>query len=735
MPNLRRLRRPFDLPCATAMTIGRRLLLADEQRRLQECSKEQIHLPGSIQPHGALLVVDAVDLRILQVSENCATVLGFAVSMLAMSDLGLVIDDEATVFVRAKLAASAMSAPTSIAARVNGRLFDVIVHRVGEVGLVEFEPAVAHGNGRDYISSLHEAIAKLSKATDIGELRRTTASGIRELTGFDQVMIYHFHPDGHGEVVADDHVAGMTSYLGSHFPASDIPVQARRIYLHRGSGLIASSDYEPAVLVPVNNLRSGGPLDLSLSELRSVSPHHLEFMRNMGQGASFTLSLVLGEELLGLITCAHRAPRRLPLVLRRTCEVLAKTVVLQLDAMARTGKLTRQMQTRDIRATLVEQIEVRLEVPAALTELAVTVLDLIAADGAAVCMNHRFAGVGETPNETQMEALLAALTQDDGRITLLLTESLPVDRPDLARLVPSVAGLFVLPVGNTGDCLVWFRRDLVKSIDWLGAQSPDNRRTPLSPRTSFDLWRQTVNGRSAAWDEMEIVEANELGRDIDQFLLHDAEAQLARLALHDPLTGLPNRRLLVDLINSALARAARDGHEVAILFCDLDDFKPVNDTAGHAAGDAVLIEAATRLTSILRAGDSVARVGGDEFVIVLEHTSDDRHTPIDGIPQTIGRASRATGQEPPDFHQAVAHVAERIKTELTRPIRYEGHDHVISVSVGITFATPGYQAEELLHEADMAMYKAKQNGKNRAATFDNSLLAAVLQRPVTEHAL
>ena len=259
---------------------------------------------------------------------------------------------------------------------------------------------------------------------------------------------------------------------------------------------------------------------------------------------------------------------------------------------------------------------------AGLTDRAVTMLDLIEADGATVCLHHRLISIGDTPGYSQTMALLAALTPAERRSPPLLSDALAIDRPELAELLPSVAGVFVLPFGNAGDCLIWFRREILQTVDWLGAQSADNRPTPLSPRTSFDTWRQTVTDRSAPWEEINIAEAAELARDIDQVLLRLAEAQMAHMALHDALTGLPNRRLLVERISSALARADRHGGEVAILFCDLDDFKRVNDTAGHAAGDAVLVEAAARLSSVLRAGDSVARVGGDEFVIVLEPVGD-----------------------------------------------------------------------------------------------------------------
>ena len=697
------------------MTTVRPLVAAvDEDSRLAECAQEPIHLPGAIQPHGALLVVDPESLEIIQASENTADVLGVIAPQLLGTGIGALVGANLQATLRAALATATGPGCNPLAARVNGGDFDVIVHRADDVGMVEFEPALADSSGRDYLPLLHAAIQRLPSTTDSAELRTVAAREIRRLTGFDQVMVYHFHPDDHGEVVADDHAAGMTPYLGLHFPASDIPAQARRLYLLRGSGLIACTDYRPAALIPVNNPRTGAPLDLSRAELRSVSPFHLQFMRNMGQGASFTLSLVLDGRLLGLITCAHRRPRRIPFLLRRACEILAQQVALQLGANTRTQVLTRRLEAHDVRSLLADQMNADLDVAAGLTDRTVTLLDLIHADGATVCLHHRLSSIGHTPSYSQTMALLAALTPAHNDLPPLLTEALAIDRPELAELLPAVAGVLVLPFGNAGDCLIWFRREILQTVDWLGAQSADNRATALSPRTSFDSWRQTVTDRSAPWDDMQVAEGAELARDIDQVLLRLAEAQMAHMALHDALTGLPNRRLLVERITSALDRADRHGGEVAILFCDLDDFKRVNDTAGHAAGDAVLVEAAARLSSVLRAGDSVARVGGDEFVIVLEPVGDG------GLVQP---------------HEPATKIAERVKTELSRPIRHQDREHVISVSVGITFAAAGDLAEDALRDADVAMYRAKQSGKNRVATFDDSLRAGIFERATAERAL
>ncbi len=716
------------------MTRAEFLLPAEERLRAEQCAQEPIHRPGAIQPHGALLVVHPGNLEIVQASANTAQILGVAAQDLLGTSLGVLVGDESGARLRSALGdGDAAINPATVT--VGGGRFDVVVHRVDADGVVEFEPSDPGAEEREYVPAVHAAISRMSRAADIADLRHLAARWMRQLVGFDQVMVYHFHPDGHGEVVADDHAPGMTSYLGLHFPATDIPAQARRLYLLKGSGLTADTEYEPAALVPVENPRTGAAMDLSRAELRSVSPVHLQFMRNMGQRASLTLPLVLDGQLLGMITCAHRGPRRIPFRLRRAAEILAQQVTVKLDAMTRTEQFTRQLQARTVRTALAEQMTPDLDVSAGLISGDVAMLDLVSADSASVWVHQHLHSTGRTPTYSQTTALLAALTAAGGGVSPLISEALALDRPDLAALVPSVAGVLVLPFGGSGDCLVWFRQEVAQSVDWLGDQSPDNRRTPLSPRTSFDLWRQTVSGCSLAWDDAEIVEAAELGRDIEQVLLRRAEAELAHLGLHDGLTGLPNRNLLVDRITSAVAKAALHGDEVAILFCDLDDFKRVNDTAGHAAGDAVLIEAAARLQGALRAGDTVARVGGDEFVIVLERARDRASEPAAGSPAGGGGPAPASAPGPGDVRDRAARVAARIQAELTRPVTFQGQQHVISVSVGMTFAAAGSRAEDLLRDADVAMYRAKQSGKNRAATFDDSLRAQAVARAEAEHAL
>ncbi len=203
----------------------------------------------------------------------------------------------------------------------------------------------------------------------------------------------------------------------------------------------------------------------------------------------------------------------------------------------------------------------------------------------------------------------------------------------------------------------------------------------------------------------------------------EVEERLATAATHDALTGLPNRTLLADRLRHALQRQARGGREVAVLFCDLDGFKRVNDTGGHQAGDAVLVAVAQRLRTVLRPADTVARVGGDEFVLLLEP---DAPTQPDGS---------ATGSPATDFRSGSVAVADRVCAALGEPVPVGRERYHVSVSIGITFAGAGADPEAVLRDADTAMYRAKRRGKARAELFDGALRADAVERAHVEATL
>lgn len=653
-----------------------------ELQRLAECVLEPIRFPAAIQPHGVLVALTGDASRITHVSDNSRELLGAEPVALFGRSLAELVGEEGQAAILDVLDPQTV-ASNPVRLQFGELPFDAIAHRFGDALVVELEPL--ESDFVDQTAAIRLAFRRLTGAVTVRQLWAATAIEFSRITGFDRVMVYHFHPDEHGEVVAEVAAEGMEPYLGLHYPASDIPAQARQLYLTKLSRMIASSTRPSAALLVDANVPEHAveprDFDLSGAELRAVSPHHLEFMRNMGQASTFSLSIVQGDRLVGMITCAHRTERRIPYGTREALELLANQMSLQLSAMVQIDRLERRNALRDIRARLLTQIGFGDDIPTALLGEHLTLLDLVPADGALVKLDGAVHTLGTVPTAEQLDALIEAIQRSTGTLAFS-SDALPLDHPDLAAILPGVAGVLIRPFGREGEFLAWFRGEILQTVDWLGDMSPANRITPLSPRNSFSAWTQKVTGTSESWTAVR-TEVGELSRDIDSVLLRRAESQLAELALRDSLTGLPNRRLLMDRLGQGLARHAA-GDQLAVLFIDLDGFKKINDSFGHAAGDEALLFVAHRLDETARREDTVARLGGDEFVVLCENTT----------------------------REQALQIASRILNALMTPMT-PAPLWTISASIGIAMAALEVDASQLLSAADAAMYRAKLAGAGR----------------------
>ena len=659
---------------------------AAERARLENCVREPIRHPNSIQPHGGMLTVDGCTHSILQASANASILFGRSASELPGTPLADVIGAIAVHQIDAVLAGQRGFA-NPVPVIVHGAQFDVIVHDSHGVTVVEFEPALP-ADEYSSTSAVYAALSLLGAASTREQLWSAAARDLHDLTGFDQVMVYHFHPDGHGQVVAEHRSHdSIRSYLGLHFPASDIPAQARNLYLTKTSRMIASTANLSHALLPDRAARSTDPVDLSGAELRSVSPHHSRFMRNLGQAATLSFSLVVRGELVGMITCAHRTARRLPYTLRQALEVFTGQVALLLGALSEIRRLKRATELLLLRKTLVEQFSSNGDPAQALLHGTVTLFDLVAARGAAVHHQGRLWTAGDGLDQSDVQRLVQRMLTSGGRLPFA-SESLAAEHADLAEIMPSIAGVLIVPFGPDGDYLAWFRAEMTESIVWLGDQSESNRDSLLSPRNSFSAWSGSVCGLAEPWGT-DAEEAVELGCDLGSAFLRRVESTLAHFALHDGLTGLANRRLLLERLDHAISRLARSGH-LSVLFIDIDSFKSLNDLLGHHGGDAVLVQIAERLLSSARSADTVARLGGDEFVVVCE----------------------ATDADTADV------VAHRLLTAFRPPVLIDGREVLVTASIGVATGRTDDTAAGLIRRADDAMYRAKRGGKDRLAHED-----------------
>jgi serine phosphatase RsbU (regulator of sigma subunit)/GAF domain-containing protein len=382
--------------------------------------------------------------------------------------------------------------------------------------VVELEPA--RGPRPFSFPNTYQAVrgtvTELNRATTLQDLYETTARAVRELTGFDRVMVYRYDADHNGEVVAEAKAEGLNSFLGLHYPASDIPAQARALYEKNWLRLISDVDYEPSPIQPVAHPATGRPLDLTYSTLRSVSPIHVEYLQNMGVRASMSISLLRDDRLWGLIACHHYAgPHQPPFATRAAAEFLGSTLSLRLVDRTAEDEVHRALQVRSTLAWLTAAT-LDEDRPLADTLLGSTsLLDVLPADGVTVSLQGSGGSKGESLPDDVVDRLVAWAAARGGDV--VATDALQREAPGLGIPVDVVCGVLVLPLPD-GQYVLWHRREAVRHVDWGG--DPHNKAIAeregddvrLSPRKSFDRWRETVRERSHPWTAQERAEVLQL---------------------------------------------------------------------------------------------------------------------------------------------------------------------------------------------------------------------------------
>ncbi|HEY1012748.1 MAG TPA: ATP-binding protein [Herpetosiphonaceae bacterium] len=503
---------------------------------LTNCDREPIHIPGRIQPHGVLVALSEPELRILQISANTAAYTGLPPDAYLGQPLTALVSDDHDAYLRTTLAVEDVEQnPLYLwTVRLLGAetAFDGLIHRHNGVLLLELEPVLpAAGPAPDFYRLVRGMVGRIQQTDSLQGFFDLTAREVRGLTGFDRVMIYRFDADGHGEVVAEAAAAHLPSFLGQHYPASDIPQQARVLYLRNWLRIIPDIRYAPADIVPTLTPGRDAPLDLSYAVLRSVSPIHIEYLINMGVLASMSISLVKDGALWGLIACHHYAPKYLAFPQRAACEFLGQAMSLMLGAKEDAEHHGYEVQVKDIGVQLVNQMAGRPRWQDGLLAGDVSLLQLVDAGGAAIVANDEVLRLGQTPEIADLRALVAwlAARPDDA----VATDRLPLDFPPLAHCKDVASGVLAVPIARElGDYLLWFRPEVIQTVNWAGAPekavvaSEDGLR--LSPRKSFALWQQTVALRSLPWREVEIRAALDL-RNMLRGLILQRAADLARL--------------------------------------------------------------------------------------------------------------------------------------------------------------------------------------------------------------
>lgn len=511
---------------------------------LASCDDEPIQIPGAIQPHGVLLVVDEATWQVGQLSANADVLLASPAARLAGLSIEHVLGEAGAAQVREAATFESLDEVNPLSVLLHGGQLDCIMHRHDGLLLLEFDhpdelpfdkaPLLDRGLGR--------ALTRLQAARTLADLYRISVAEIQKLTGYDRVLIYRFEQEGHGQVIAEASGPGMELYNGLFFPASDIPAQARELYRLNWLRIIPDSSYVAVPLVPLLRPDTGKPLDLTYAYLRSVSPIHCQYMKNMGVASSMSISLLKQDRLWGLISCGHRTPMTVPHALRAACQAIGQVLSMQITALE---EIEAQAQ-RDAKQTMLLELAQIMraaddkDVLEALCEPAQQLMALVDASGVAVLVGDRLHLAGHCPSAEQVAAIYQWVrTQASGVVE---SSSLGIDFPDAREFSQVASGLLSLTLPKPVDnAVMWFRPELKQSVNWSGdprkvaapAKDEPGSRAQLQPRKSFELWQEQVDGRARRWDSGDLFAAADLRRsalevDLARQVFKEQEAVRAR---------------------------------------------------------------------------------------------------------------------------------------------------------------------------------------------------------------
>lgn len=487
---------------------------------LDNCAREPIHLAGAIQPHGLLFILREPELKIVQVSENISLFLGISPDRLLGQDLSSFLSPEQVEKIRFALASvdprDNNPVELQLASKHEEGTLDGFVHRHDGFSFLELEPATLANGARflNFYKIVSGLTDRLHAAGSLSALFHEAARGIREMSGFDRVMLYRFADNYEGEVISEAKAEHADSFLGLWYPASDIPEQARKLYQLNPIRNIVDVGYTPVPIVPAINPDSHRPVDLSFAGLRSVSPIHCEYLRNMGVAASMSVSILLGGKLWGLVACHHLSPKLVAYELRKACAFIGQ--VLSSEIARRVAEEETQYQARAVitEAKFLELMAGSSPPLLGLVSSTPNLMDLIPCEGAAVVQGEKADLLGTTPGYDELMEIVGLL-QGANLPSSFVTRSLMNYFPITESMRATASGIIALEIARDPvTYILFFRPEVAQTVVWAGNPEKPVTATEggflLHPRHSFAAWKEEVKGKALPWSKGEVRAANEL---------------------------------------------------------------------------------------------------------------------------------------------------------------------------------------------------------------------------------
>ncbi|MBB6092953.1 light-regulated signal transduction histidine kinase (bacteriophytochrome) [Povalibacter uvarum] len=498
------------------------------QLPLDTCAQEPIRIPGTIQPHGALIVCHPQSLTVLQASVNCSEILGCDAHIIdrpLREIFGASLAEE----VRRWLDSQDITLLRTTSS--GAKTLQVLGHRTAQGIILEFEEPPATEN--ETIGALYPRIGRfmdqLQDLSGIQEACAVAAREFRRVSGFNRILIYRFDAEWNGEVLAEDSDGVLPSYLGLRFPASDIPAQARELYRTNRLRLIPDANYTPVPVHPSANPLDKASLDLSLAALRSVSPVHLQYMRNMGTLASMSISILVEGRLWGLVSCHNAQPRRVNAQMRTACDLLGTMLSHQIASREHSSYAADRIRLKHLEAQLLVHLTTAESPSRALASQGRLWMNLTDAAGAAVITGNEVFASGETPSGDRLRSLADWIETQHGG-DQFVTANLGQQQPEFADIADVASGVLAVSISQLHrSFILWFRPEVVRTVHWAGdpQKAVPSTTEPLRPRHSFASWAEQQRLRAEPWSRAHIDAALDFRSAMINIVLRRAEEHAA----------------------------------------------------------------------------------------------------------------------------------------------------------------------------------------------------------------
>lgn len=499
---------------------------------LTNCEHEPIHIPGSIQPYGFLLGITP-DWKIDFCTANISEFMDLVYDQLLGEKFETIFGTSAQKELYDYIHDNKVQLVFPLEIKLIDHYFQVTIHKSNGIYVLEAEP---QSTGKEQLASMYaqtlQFVSNMNNTSTLKELCALVAEGTREITGYDRVMIYRFDADYNGEIYAENCREDLEPFLGLHYPHTDIPIQARELYMKNQMRLIVDIGYEPVPIFTIDD-KENKNLDLSLSILRSTSPIHVEYLKNMGVGATLTISLIHHDRLWGLIACHHYSPKNISPEIRLAAKLQGQFITSQIDLRQSNDEYEVARKT-----TRALEILTTLNLPLVYESFKIVcenpeLLKLCNAAGVSICIGDKTYKCGLTPSDEKIKKIISRMHfYHYGKI--FSTNKLKDFVPDLEGY-EDVSGIIYHSLGN-GNNIIWYRPETVAEISWGGDPEKaiiiDNK--GLHPRNSFDLWKQIIKHQSSVWLQPEINAAasyaHALHNQIIMLLLSEEEEKYRNLS-------------------------------------------------------------------------------------------------------------------------------------------------------------------------------------------------------------